>query len=102
MKTKKLEKSVTFNVKVVPRSSQTEIVGFFDGELKVKVKSPPVDGRANGEVISLIASSLGVKTEDVTIIKGESASRKVIRVKGVEGEGLINIFKHKFHRKYQS
>lgn len=43
--------SITFPVRVIPRSSKTEIVGEHDGMLKIKLKSPPVNGAANDELI---------------------------------------------------
>ena len=36
--------SVTFDVRVIPRSSKSEVVGELDGALKVKLKAPSVDG----------------------------------------------------------
>ena len=38
---------VTFNVRVIPRASKTEVVGEHNGALKVRIASPPVDGAAN-------------------------------------------------------
>lgn len=97
MRSKEPEEGVTFNVKVVPRSSRTEVVSFSGSELKLKVKSPPIDGQANDEIISFIASCLGVKTSNVTIVKGKYAAKKIIHVKGATGEDLKNAFKHRFH-----
>ena len=45
--------AVIFTVRVAPRASKTEIVGKFDGALKIRIASPPVDGAANAELSSL-------------------------------------------------
>ena len=37
--------AIIFNVRVVPRASKSEIVGELDGALKIRIASPPVDGR---------------------------------------------------------
>ena len=74
---------VVFNVRVIPRSSRSEIVGEHEGALKVKLSSPPVDGAANGELIKLIAKKLGVSRSAVTILSGEAAKTKRLRVIGI-------------------
>jgi uncharacterized protein (TIGR00251 family) len=40
-----------FAVRVIPKSSKSEIVGEIDGALKVKINAPPIDGAANAELI---------------------------------------------------
>ena len=52
--------SVTFEVRVIPRSSKSEIVGEYNGALKVKLKSPPVDGSANEELMRLLSNEFRV------------------------------------------
>jgi uncharacterized protein len=42
--------SVVFGVRVIPRSSKSEIVGEYDECVKVKLTSPPVEGEANAEL----------------------------------------------------
>ena len=80
--------AVTFPVRVIPRSSRTEIVGEHDGILKVKLASPPVEGAANAELIKLIAKKLGVSKSAVTIISGETSKTKRLRIDGVAAERL--------------
>jgi uncharacterized protein len=43
--------AIIFAVRVIPRSSRSEIIGEYSGALKVKLNSPPVDGEANKELI---------------------------------------------------
>jgi uncharacterized protein (TIGR00251 family) len=83
--------SITFMVRVIPRSSRTEIVGEHDGVLKVKLASPPVDGAANAELVQLIAKKLGVPKSAVTIVSGETSKTKRLRVDGVRAEQLRNV-----------
>lgn len=68
-------------VKVIPRSSKSEVVGkMADGTLKVKVTAPPVDGEANDAVREVMANYFGVKKREVRIVKGKSGKRKVVEV----------------------
>ena len=82
---------ITFTVRVIPRSSRTEIVGEHDGVLKVKLASPPVDGAANAELVKLIAKKLGVPKSAVTIVSGETSKTKRLRVDGVRAEQLRSV-----------
>lgn len=72
--------AILFDVRVVPRSSKSEIVGPHDGALKVKLASPPVDGAANAELIKILAKSFGVAKSDVEIINGETSKNKRIKI----------------------
>ena len=83
--------TITFSVRVIPRSSRTEIVGEYDGAVKVRLSSPPVDGAANAELIKLFAKSLGIARSAVTIVSGETSKTKRLRVDGVTVEHLRSI-----------
>ena len=80
--------AITFDVRVIPRSSRSEIVGEIDGAVKVKLSSPPVDGAANAELIKLFAQKLGVAKSAVAIVSGETSKTKRLRVTGVTAEQL--------------
>ena len=76
--------TVTFRVRVQPRSSRSEIAGERDGAIRIRVVSPPVDGRANEECRRLIAKLIGVAPSAVEIVSGDSSRDKVIRVHDVD------------------
>jgi len=75
--------SITFSVRVIPRSPKAEIVGEYDGALKIKLKSPPVDGAANDELIRFLSKLLAVPKANIEIISGETSRSKRIRVLGI-------------------
>jgi len=64
------------SVKLVPRSSRNQILGFEGDILKVKVKSAPVDGLANRDLIRLLSKSIKVAKEKVEIISGHRSRTK--------------------------
>ncbi len=76
------EVAIIFTVRVVPRGSKSEIVGEFDGALKVRIASPPVDGAANAELIKLLAKTFGVSKSQVEIIGGETSKTKQVKIVG--------------------
>ncbi|MEM1172240.1 MAG: DUF167 domain-containing protein [Cyanobacteria bacterium P01_H01_bin.35] len=69
-----------FQVKVKPNSQQQNVEAEADGSLKVCLKSPPVDGKANQELIKLLAKKFNVKKSEVTIKSGLSSKNKLIEI----------------------
>jgi uncharacterized protein len=84
--------TLIFSVRVIPRSSRSEIVGEYDGALKVKLNSPPVDGAANAELIKLLAKEFGVAPSQVEILNGQASRSKQIKVLGAKTNALPDIF----------
>jgi hypothetical protein len=84
--------TLTFSVRVIPRSSRSEIVGEFDGSLKVKLNSPPVDGAANAELIKLLAKEFGVSKAQIEIVSGHAAKSKQVKISGANANVLTDIF----------
>ena len=82
---KKINNGVTIEVKVEPRSSKKQIIGTMENEiLKVKLTAPPVDGSANEQLIELISEAVGVKRSQVSIVRGLSSKRKLVKITGIE------------------
>ena len=74
---------VTINIRVIPKSSRNEIIKEEGGLYKVKVTSPPVDGKANKAVISLLSKKIRVSKGNIEIISGEKSRDKKIRIHGI-------------------
>ena len=77
-----------FNVRVIPKSSKSEIIGEHDGALKIKLKSPPVDGAANVELIEILAKHFSVPKSAVEILKGQTSKTKQIKITGATTANL--------------
>ena len=68
-------------VKVIPKSSKTELAGYLpDGTWKVKVAAVPEKGKANQALCEFLAGHLGVAKSKVRIISGETSHLKRVRV----------------------
>ena len=74
---------VELQLQVQPRASRTEVAGAHGGALKIRLAAPPVDGEANDELIRFLAKTLGVTKSAVTIARGATGRKKVVRVTGV-------------------
>lgn len=70
-------------VRVAPGARRTEIVGRYGDGWKVAVAAAPERGRANADVVRLIAQALGVPAARVTLVKGRAARDKVIEIEGI-------------------
>ncbi len=76
---------MTFAVKVHPRAKKDAVTEVGDA-LKVSLKAPPTDGKANAACIEFIAKLLKVPRSSVTIASGQASRGKVIRVVGLSAE----------------
>lgn len=70
----------TFALRVTPRARQQGIDLAEDGRLTARVNAPPVDGKANDAVRSLLARALGVAPGRLVLIRGQTARDKVFRL----------------------
>lgn len=85
------EGSLIFNARVLPKSSKSEIVGEHDGALKIKIKSPPVNGAANAELIVILAKFFDVPKNAVEILKGQTSKTKQIKIRGLTEANLLTV-----------
>lgn len=69
----------TLQVKVKP-NARTSSLDEADGVWLAQLKSPPVDGKANAELIALIAEKFGCRKAQVTIKAGAGGRMKLVRI----------------------
>jgi uncharacterized protein len=83
---------VVFNIHVQPRASRCAILPPKDGELRLRLTSPPVEDAANKQCVELIAKALGIAKSRVSIRSGAKSRHKVVAVQGVDGASLAAVF----------
>src|SRR5512140_3685040 len=83
---------VLFNVHVQPRASRCEICPPKDGELRLRLTSPPVEDAANKQCVELIAKALGIAKSRVSIKSGAKSRHKVVKVEGVQSDSVAALF----------
>ncbi|HEY9064345.1 MAG TPA: DUF167 domain-containing protein [Burkholderiaceae bacterium] len=71
-------------VKVKPNARQSLLEPAGDGTWLAQLKSPPIDGKANTELIALIARHFGCAKSAVTIRSGASGRTKLVHVAAAE------------------
>lgn len=67
---------VVIDISVSPNAKKTEIVGWHDGALRLRLAAPPVDGAANDALRKWLATQLGVPQSRVELLRGASGRRK--------------------------
>lgn len=76
--------SADLRVHVQPRASKSEMVGWREGSLAVRLTAPPVEGAANKACREFLAETLGVRRADVELISGDKSREKRFRVQGLD------------------
>jgi uncharacterized protein (TIGR00251 family) len=78
---------VTLAVRAQPGARRTAINGIYGegagAQLKVAVKAPPLEGRANAALIEFLAETFSVPKNAVEIVSGEGSRNKVLLLRGV-------------------
>jgi len=72
---------ITININVSPNSSSSKIIKVDEDNYRAKLKNPPIKGRANKELVELLAKYFKVEKEDVEIMRGLTGRYKVVRIK---------------------
>jgi uncharacterized protein len=78
--------TVQVRLYVQPKASKTRVCGFFDGCLKLAIVAPPVDGKANEEVVKFLAGLLAIPGRDITLKSGIQGRRKQLLVRGLTAD----------------
>lgn len=80
---------VRVSVRVQPGAAANEVVGVTNGVLRVKVSAPPVEGRANRELIDFLSRRLDVARSNIAIVRGHTSRDKVIAIGGLSREEVM-------------
>ena len=76
--------SITLTIHAQPGAKRTEVAGVHgqgtQTRLKIRLAAPAVEGRANDALIAFLAASFGVPRRNVTLVRGEAARRKTVRI----------------------
>ena len=80
------EVQTEIKVRVLPKSSRTQIIGIEGDMYKVKLTAPPVEGKANKALIELLARRLRIGKGRVDIVSGSRSRLKTVRIYGLSSE----------------
>ena len=77
-----------FRVHVVPNAKVAKVVGEHGGAIKLKLRAPAVEGKANAALIEFLANQLGIPQRQIVIEGGEKSRDKLIRIDGLSADDV--------------
>lgn len=86
---------VIITLYVIPNAPKNEIVGEYNQALKVKIHAPPVEGKANDEILRFFSKFLNVSKSQIQILKGDKSKLKKILISNMNIEKLKELIKNK-------
>ena len=75
---------MTLEIHCQPGAKRTEVAGVYGEALRIRVAAPAVEGNANAALIAFLAEAFGVPQRAVTVVRGDTARRKIVRVASPE------------------
>ncbi len=63
-----------------PRASRDEFAGLQGERLKIRLSAPPVDGKANAQLLEFLARAFGVPRRQVELEAGQTSRLKRVRI----------------------
>ncbi len=79
-------------VRVVPNARKTECVGLLGDSVKIKVCAPPLDGKANEELVLFLSRKLNLPKKSVEVVSGERSRDKLVELKiDIKSEEILEI-----------
>jgi uncharacterized protein (TIGR00251 family) len=74
------ETALVLTLHVQPGAKRTGVAGQHGDALKIRLAAPPVDGKANAELVRFLAEAFGVPQRSVLLVRGEASREKTVRV----------------------
>lgn len=81
--------ALVLTVHVQPGAAHTGVAGVHGDALKVRLRAPPVDGKANEALLGYLGESLGVPRRNLELVSGQTSRRKRVRIAGASVDALL-------------
>ena len=86
---KETSTGVVLAVHATPRATRNGIQGEHGNALKIRLKAPPVDGKANDALIEFLAEMLGVQRRQITLIAGQTSRQKRVAISDITKDQTV-------------
>jgi len=73
-------------VHVIPNARRDVVVGKHGGALKIKLRAPPIEGKANVALLRFLAEQLKLPRKAIVLKSGEKSRDKTIQIHGLSKE----------------
>jgi uncharacterized protein (TIGR00251 family) len=75
-------------VHLVPNAKIDSVVGEYGGAIKITVRAPAVEGKANVALIRFLAEQLNLPRQSIVLERGHRSRDKLIRIDGLAAEDV--------------
>jgi uncharacterized protein len=72
--------TVRLKVRVVPNASRSELAEWQDDVVRIRLNAAPVAGKPNKALQNFLATKLGIRERDLTIVHGEGSRLKCVDI----------------------
>lgn len=76
-------------LKVLPRAKQDAWLGKHGDRIKIAIKAPPIDNKANKYLLKFLAKYFNIKQNQITIKSGEHSCNKLVCIKSSASNNLL-------------
>lgn len=83
------EGKIVFEVRVQPRASRDELAGVYGGCLKIRLRAPALENKANEALVEFLAQLLKRPKSAVRILSGERSRTKRIEIHGATQQDVL-------------
>lgn len=70
-------------LKITPGAPRDKVLGELGDAVRIKLRAPPVDGKANDALVRFLAEKLGLHTSAIRLVAGATGRRKVVEITGL-------------------
>lgn len=77
-------------IKAVPNASRSEVAGWEQDALKIKLQAVPEDGKANKELLRFLSKTLKIAKSDIALDSGEKSRHKRLIISGISREEFFS------------
>ena len=74
------DQTLVLHCYIQPKAASDDIVGLHDKALKIRLTAPPVDGKANQQLIAFLSRVFAVPKGQITLLRGQSSRRKTVQI----------------------
>ena len=76
--------SCRLEAKVIPGASRDEVAGTMGNAVKIKLRAPPVEGRANEALVEFLSEQLDLPRRAISLVHGDTSRQKLLRIEGLD------------------
>lgn len=78
------DEGIIFCVKLVPNSSFSKIADYTQDYVRIKISAPPLENKANKELVSFCSNLFDINKSRISIVSGEKSKVKKVLLKNVK------------------